>query len=31
MKLAKGDTILLPATTAEVKIKGTVKFLETFV
>ena len=31
MKLAKGDTILLPATTGEVKIKGTVKFLETFV
>ena len=26
-----GDTILLPATTAEVKIEGTVKFLETFV
>ena len=31
MKLAKGDTILLPATTGEVKIEGTVKFLETFV
>ena len=27
----KGDTILLPATTAEVKVEGTVKFLETFV
>lgn len=26
-----GDTILLPATTAEVKIEGEVKFLETFV
>ena len=26
-----GDTILLPASTAEVKIEGTVKFLETFV
>ena len=31
MKLAKGDTILLPATTGEVKVKGEVKFLETFV
>lgn len=26
-----GDTILLPATTGEVKVSGTVKFLETFV
>ena len=26
-----GDTILLPATTQEVKIEGTIKFLETFV
>ena len=26
-----GDTVLLPATTKEVKIEGTVKFLETFV
>ena len=26
-----GDTILLPATTKEVKVKGTVKFLETYV
>lgn len=26
-----GDTILLPATTTEVKIEGTIKFLETFV
>ena len=26
-----GDTILLPATTKEVKVKGTIKFLETFV
>ena len=31
MKLAKGDTILLPATTGEVKVSGEVKFLETFV
>ena len=28
---AKGDTILLPATTGEVKVKGAIKFLETFV
>lgn len=28
---AKGDTILLPATTGEVKVKGEIKFLETFV
>ena len=27
----KGDTILLPATTEEVKVEGTVRFLETFV
>ena len=26
-----GDTILLPATTTEVRIEGTVKFLETYV
>ena len=26
-----GDTILLPATTQEVKVEGTIKFLETFV
>ena len=26
-----GDTVLLPATTKEVKVEGTVKFLETFV
>ncbi len=26
-----GDTVLLPATTQEVKVEGTVKFLETFV
>ena len=26
-----GDTVLLPATTEEVKVEGTVKFLETFV
>ena len=31
LEFAKGDTILLPATTGEVKIKGTIKFLETFV
>ena len=31
MKLAKGDTILLPATTGEVKVSGELKFLETFV
>lgn len=26
-----GDTILLPATTKEVKVEGTIKFLETFI
>jgi mannose-6-phosphate isomerase len=26
-----GDTVLLPATTAEVKVEGEVKFLETYV
>ena len=26
-----GDTVLLPATTEEVKVEGTVKFLETYV
>ena len=31
MPFGKGDTILLPATTTEVAITGTVKFLETFV
>jgi mannose-6-phosphate isomerase len=31
MKFAKGDTILLPATTGEVKVSGEIKFLETFV
>ena len=31
MTFTMGDTILLPATTGEVKIKGEVKFLETFV
>lgn len=31
MELKKGNTILLPATTGEVKINGEVKFLETFV
>ena len=31
MEFKKGDTILLPATTGEVKISGEVKFLETFV
>jgi mannose-6-phosphate isomerase len=31
LTFAKGDTILLPATTGEVKVNGEVKFLETFV
>ena len=31
MEFRKGDTILLPATTTEVKVKGEIKFLETFV
>ena len=31
MEFKKGDTILLPATTGEVKIQGEIKFLETFV
>lgn len=31
LAFTKGDTILLPATTGEVKIKGEIKFLETFV
>ena len=31
LDFAKGDTILLPATTGEVKVKGEIKFLETFV
>ena len=31
MTFRMGDTVLLPATTGEVKIEGTVKFLETFV
>jgi len=31
LDFAKGDTILLPATTGEVKVKGAIKFLETFV
>lgn len=31
MAFKKGDTILIPATTGEVKVKGEVKFLETFV
>ena len=31
MEFKKGDTILLPATTGEVKVSGEVKFLETFV
>ena len=26
-----GDTLLLPATTKEVKVEGTIKFLETFI
>lgn len=29
--LKEGETILLPATTAEVKVSGTIKFLETYV
>lgn len=31
MPFRMGDTVLLPATTKEVKVKGTVKFLETYV
>ena len=31
LDFAKGNTILLPATTGEVKVKGEIKFLETFV
>jgi mannose-6-phosphate isomerase len=31
MTFRMGDTILLPATTKEVKVEGTVKFLETYV
>ena len=31
LEFTEGNTILLPATTGEVKIKGEVKFLETFV
>jgi len=31
MSFRMGDTILLPATTGEVKVDGTVRFLETFV
>ncbi len=31
MPFQMGDTVLLPATTGEVKVEGTVKFLETFV
>ena len=31
MPFKMGDTVLLPATTGEVKIEGEVKFLETFV
>jgi mannose-6-phosphate isomerase len=26
-----GDTVLLPATTKDVKVEGTIKFLETYV
>ena len=29
--LKEGETILLPATTTEVKVSGTIKFLETYV
>ncbi len=31
MSFQMGDTVLLPATTTEVKVEGTLKFLETFV
>ena len=31
MSFKMGDTVLLPATTGEVKVEGTIKFLETFV
>ena len=31
LEFKMGDTILLPATTGEVKVEGTIKFLETFV
>ena len=31
MTFRMGDTVLLPATTKEVKVEGTVKFLETYV
>ena len=31
MPFQMGDTVLLPATTTEVKVEGTLKFLETFV
>lgn len=31
LEFKMGDTILLPATTEEVKVEGTVKFLETYV
>ena len=31
MSFQMGDTVLLPATTGEVRVEGTVKFLETFV
>ena len=31
VSLRAGETVLIPATTAEVKVKGTVRFLETFV
>jgi mannose-6-phosphate isomerase len=31
MTFQMGDTVLLPATTEEVKVEGEVKFLETYV
>ena len=31
MSFQMGDTVLLPATTTDVKVVGTLKFLETFV
>jgi len=31
LSLNKGETVLIPATTRELKVEGTVKFLETFV
>ena len=30
-ELRAGESVLIPATTAELKVEGTIKFLETFV